>query len=231
MTRIALSSIQTSVLPALNSCWREAAFLADPLAYARRTRLVLNTNEKNYFYLLDEGRVALSQDIENGKIRTISIMERGTLLNITHALARPLTEFIESGCYFDCLTDVRLYRFDGSLLQDVDFIKKYPHLIVNLMGSLSIKILAQHSCVAYFGSGTAQTRLCRFCLQLSRANGYACDFSPGLSQTRIAHLLGMNRATLVRMLKKFRQMGIILEMTSERMVIGDLRRLEALAMQ
>ena len=228
---ISLSAIQTSMLPPLNRCWEEVLFMAEPKEFPRRSRLVFNTMKENYFYFLSQGRIAIVQDMENGKSRTISTLNAGTLVNVTHSLARQLTDFIEKGCYCYSLTDITLYRFDGALLQDVEFINRYPHLIANLMASLSIKILAQHSCISNFGTGGAQARICRFCMKLSEANGGAKDFAPGISQTQVAHLLGMDRATLVRLLQKLRQLGVVLEFNNSRLVIGDVKKLRQLSMQ
>ena len=153
--------------------------------------------------------------------------EAGTLLNVTHALARQMTDFIEKGCHFHCITDVTLRRFDGSLLHDEGFIRSYPHLIA----SLGVKILAHHTILAHFGTGGALAQLCRFCFNLSDANGGAEEFAPGISQTQLARLLGMDRATLVRLLQKLRRIGVILELNRDRLVIGDMKKLRQLAVQ
>lgn len=231
MSRIPLSSLYTSVLPPLNRCWEEVLPLAQPQEFPRGSRLILNTLKKNYFYYLAKGRIAIVQNVENGKERTISMLEAGTLINVTHSLARQFTDFFQKGCHFSCLTDIMLYRFEGELLQDVEFIRRYPHLIANLMASLSIKILAQHNTLSNFGTGGALTRICRFCLNLSNANGGAEEFAPQISQTQLARLLGMDRATLVRLLQKLRRLGVILELNHDRLVIGDMKKLRQLAMQ
>ena len=232
MPRISAISFHTAVLPPLNLCWKEVLDLADKLEFSQGTQLTLNTERENFFYFLEHGRLSLVHDTENGKTRPISTMEEaGTLLNVTHALARQMTDFIEKGCHFHCITDVTLRRFNGSLLQDEGFIRTYPHLIVNLMASLGVKILAHHTILAHFGTGGALAQLCRFCFNLSDANGGAEEFAPGISQTQLARLLGMDRATLVRLLQKLRRIGVILELNRDRLVIGDMKKLRQLAVQ
>lgn len=232
MPRISAISFHTAVLPPLNLCWKEVLDLADKLEFSQGTQLTLNTERENFFYFLEQGRLSLVHDTENGKTRPISTMEEaGTLLNVTHALARQMTDFIEKGCHFHCITDVTLRRFDGSLLHDEGFIRAYPHLIANLMASLGVKILAHHTILAHFGTGGALAQLCRFCFNLSDANGGAEEFAPGISQTQLARLLGMDRATLVRLLQKLRRIGVILELNRDRLVIGDMKKLRQLAVQ
>ena len=232
MPRISAISFHTAVLPPLNLCWKEVLDLADKLEFSQGTQLTLNTERENFFYFLEQGRLSLVHDTENGKTRPISTMEEaGTLLNVTHALARQMTDFIEKGCHFHCITDVTLRRFNGSLLQDEGFIRTYPHLIVNLMASLGVKILAHHTILAHFGTGGALAQLCRFCFNLSDANDGAAKIAPGISQTQLARLLGMDRATLVRLLQKLRRIGVILELNRDRLVIGDMKKLRQLAVQ
>lgn len=232
MPRISAISFHTAVLPPLNLCWKEVLDLADKLEFSQGTQLTLNTERENFFYFLEQGRLSLVHDTENGKTRPISTMEEaGTLLNVTHALARQMTDFIEKGCHFHCITDVTLRRFNGSLLQDEVFIRTYPHLIANLMASPGVKILAHHTILAHFGTGGALAQLCRFCFNLSDANGGAEEFAPGISQTQLARLLGMDRATLVRLLQKLRRIGVILELNRDRLVIGDMKKLRQLAVQ
>ena len=228
MPKISAISFHTAALPPLNQCWKEVLDLADKLEFSQGTQLTLNTERENFFYFLEHGRLSLVHDTENGKTRTISTMEEaGTLLNVTHALARQMTDFIEKGCHFHCITDVTLRRFDGSLLHDEGFIRAYPHLIA----SLGVKILAHHTILAHFGTGGALAQLCRFCFNLSDANGGAEEFAPGISQTQLARLLGMDRATLVRLLQKLRRIGVILELNRDRLVIGDMKKLRQLAVQ
>ena len=232
MPKISATSFHTAALPPLNQCWKEVLDLADKLEFPQGSQLTLNTERENFFYFLEHGRLSLVHDTENGKTRTISTMEEaGTLLNVTHALARQMTDFIEKGCHFHCLTDVTLRRFNGSLLHDEGFIRAYPHLIANLMASLGVKILAHHTILSHFGTGGVLAQLCRFCLNLSDANGGAEEFAPGISQTQLARLLGMDRATLVRLLQKLRRLGVILELNRDRLVIGDMKKLRQLAMQ
>lgn len=232
MLKISSVSFYTAALPPLNQCWKEVLDLADTLEFPQGSQLTLNTERENFFYFLEHGRLSLVHDTENGKTRTITTMEEaGTLLNVTHALARQMTDFIEKGCHFHCITDVTLRRFDGRLLHDEEFIRAYPHLIANLMASLGVKILAHHTILSHFGTGGALSQLCRFCLNLSEANGGAEEFALGISQTQLARLLGMDRATLVRLLQKLRRVGVIQELNRDRLVIGDMKKLRQLALQ
>ena len=225
---VSSDAFYTGIQPALNSCWEEILCLADKLDYPQGHHLVLNNT--SYFYYIKSGSLSLIQSMENGKNRIISpIQEPGTLINIAHSLAKQITDFIEKGCYFYCITDVTLYRFDGSLLYNPDFICKHTHLISNLMASLGVKLLAHHTLLTCFGTGTAKQQICRFFYNISESFNGATELNPNISQTDLANLLGINRATLVRILQELKNNNIIIEFTKSRLVIGDKKKLSDIA--
>lgn len=231
MSTVSAASIHTSLLPGLNRCWEEVLHLAARQEHPRGRYLVLNTLPVGSFYYLQKGRLNILHGAVNGKVRNMLYMEPGSLINVADSLGRQNTDFRDAGCQFYCLTDVVLWRFEGGLLRDEHFIREHPRLIANLMTSLGLKLLVMHNTLSNLGTGGALAKICRFCLNLSEADGGAAVVSPHLSQTELANMLGMHRATLLRSIQELKQRGILEELTRDRLVIGDRDQLRRLAME
>ena len=166
----------------------------------------------------------------DGSVQNMLYMEPGSLINVADALGRQVTDFRDAGCQFYCFTDVVLWRFEGALLQDEEFVRTHPHLVVNLMTSLGVKLLAMHSSLSYSNTD-ALTKICRFCLNMSQASGGATELVPHISQSELANLFGMHRATLLRSIQELKQRGVISELTRECLRIENMEELRRLAMQ
>lgn len=230
MSTVSTASIHTSMLPALNRCWEEVLHLAVREEYPRGRYLVLNTLPEGSFYYLEKGRLNILHGAVNGKVQNMLSMEPGSLINVADSLGRQNTDFRDVGCQFYCFTDVVLWRFEGALLRDEAFIREHPGLIANLMASLGVKLLTMHNTLSNLGTGGALARICRFCLSLSEADGGATALSPHLSQVEMANMLGMHRATLLRSIQELKRRGVLEELTRDRLVISDKKRLRRLAM-
>ena len=140
-----------------------------------------------------------------------------------------LAGFDDPDCRFYCMEDVELYRFPGTLLHDPRFVAEYPELIINLMVSMSTKVLVMHANLSETGGGTAVKQVSLFLCGLSRLHGDKLDFNPQMTQEELAIFLGMHRATLVRALRVLRGCGALLQLTKNRLRIGDLALLQKIA--
>ena len=80
---------------------------------------------------------------ENGRERAMVYIGSGNVFNEATALAG----FDDPDCRFYCMEDVELYRFPGTLLHDPRFVAEYPELIINLMVSMSTKVLVMLSLI------------------------------------------------------------------------------------
>lgn len=230
MPNVPASSIHTSTLPVMNKCWEEVLHLAQREEHARGNYLVLNSLPEGSFYYLEKGRLTILHGAVDGKVQNMLYMEPGNLINVADSLGRQITDFRDAGCQFYCFTDVVLWRFEGSLLRDENFVRAHPGLVVNLMASLGVKLLAMHNSLSYSTSG-ALTKICRFCLNMSQANDGARELVPNISQTELANLFGMHRATLLRSIQELKQRGVIGELTRERLSIENMEELRRLAVQ
>lgn len=66
-------------------------------------------------------------------------------------------------------------------------------------------------------------------MRASRLHGDKLDFNPQMTQEELAIFLGMHRATLVRALRVLRGCRALLQLTKNRLRIGDLALLQKIA--
>ena len=175
-------------------------------------------------YYVAKGVVLISYFSSCGHERKTLYIESGTLFNE----ARSLIGY-DPGGRFTCIRDVELYCFPEDLLTDLDFIRSYPHLILNLMRSMSGKILIHYSFLTDMGTGSRLAHIARFLLGLSAKHGHSAQFKAGVTQQELADLLGIHRATLVRSLQQLKKMGIVDSFTCRCTRIADMRQLAQLA--
>ena len=231
MPIVPTASIHTSTLPAMDQSWEEVLHLAVREEHSRGSYLILNSLPEGNFYYLEKGRLNILHGAVNGKVRNMLSMEPGSLINVADSLGRQNTDFRDGGCQFHCFTDVVLWRFAGGLLRDETFIREHPRLIADLMASLGVKLLVMHNALSNVSTGGALAKLCRFCLNLSEADGGATVVCPHISQTELANMLGMHRATLLRSIQELRQRGVLRELTRDRLEIGDMEQLRRMTME
>lgn len=215
------TAVHIATLPNLNRIWESVLSLARETRYPKGHHLVMDDGERQDFFYLGEGRLAMLHCTPNGRARDMLHLEAGNLFNIASVLGNTLVPYRNPGTQYDCLEPARIWRFPGALLGDEAFIRAHPPLIVNLMASLGVRVFTLHETVSGVGTCGSLARLCGFILALSAANGNALSFRPGLSQAQLAPLLGIHRVTLARTLARLRATGAVLEFTRERAVIGN----------
>ena len=199
-------SSRTGKLEDMNAPWSRLLHLATRYTYPKRYPLVLAGDAMFDFYYLAKGRLRIMHGTESGRERAMVYIGSGNVFNEATALAG----FDDPDCRFYCMEDVELYRFPGTLLHDPRFVAEYPELIINLMVSMSTKVLVMHANLSETGGGTA-------------------DFNPQMTQEELAVFLGIHRATLVRALRVLRGCGALLQLTKNRLRIGDLALLQKIA--
>lgn len=225
------SAILTATIPGINQMWAQLLFLAAKQEHARGTYRYLYDDPEHSFYFLEKGRVTILHGATNGRVQDMLYMQSGTLFNVSLALGSSLTHFLDAGCQFYCLTNVTVWKFPGSLLHDQDFIRSHPAFIENLMSSIGLKLLLMHNTLSNSGTAPPLSKLCRFYLNMSQASGNARELSSGISQTKLANLLGIHRVSLLRVIQKLKRDGALQELTRDRLVIKDPKWLRSLAMQ
>ncbi len=230
MVQVPDAAILTASVPALNEKWAGLLHLAKREEHPRGSSIYPYGDSEHSFYFLESGRLTILHGSVSGRVQNMLYMQPGTLINVAQALGHAMTDFLDTGCQFFCLSDVVLWKFPGSLLHDPDFIRQHPEHVENVMASVGLKLLLMHNTLANAGTGSALSRVCRFCLNMSQANGNALELVPNISQGKLANLLGMHRISLLRSLQTLKEEGVLEELTSERLAIRDLERLKELAM-
>lgn len=155
-----------------------------------------------------------------------SYLQQGHIQLITYSTAD--TDRILLNIYPDCIFREVLYlnpsaqhpvrlvaksscvvvNFPMSFLQNIDFITTYPHLISNLVQSLSIKAGAFSSQI-FEEELSPRVMVCRHLFSLYQHGGGTAIVHPNISQSELALTLGLHRSTVSRVLKELRQVGIL----------------------
>lgn len=216
---------RTGILENMNLPWAELLHLGTRHVYPKKFPLALPGDAQLDFYYLARGRLRVMQGTVTGHERAMLYVNSGSVFNEASALAG----FDDPDCRFFCLEESEVWRFSGKLLHDPAFVKKYPEMIINLMISMGTKLLIMHVGMSDKGDGTAQRQVCRYLLSLARSHGGSAEFVPGLSQEEIALFLGMHRATLVRVLRKLQNLGVLEYFTKFSARIGNISLLSAMA--
>lgn len=177
----------------------------------------------DFFYLASGIILVMHADME-GNERAIFRLGPGNLFNEGPALVG----FDAPDSPFLCHTDCVIYGFSHTLLHDTGFVAAHPELIINLMSGLSLKLLILHTSLSNVVGVSAMGRVSRFLCGLVRRR-HSLDFDPGMTQEDLAVLLGMHRATLVRVLHELKRQGALLRFTKRRVEIGDAELLKRLA--
>lgn len=228
MTDVPASAIHTATLPGINREWLTLREYGTSLFWKKGDYFDPYKGEKS-FYFIEEGNLLIMHGAANGQARNLIYMQAGSLLNLAHALGSSLTSFIDAGCYFFCLTDVRVWRFPASLLADEKFVSNHSALIINLMQSLGVRLLMMHNTIASSSNGDAVSRLARFCLNMSSSYEGRAVFPLDLSLSELANLLGMHRISLFRAAKKLQNAGALKSLDREKIEISDTDVLKRIA--
>ena len=205
----------------LNLIWREVLHLGTKKTYPQSGSIPHGTIQG--FFYLDSGVVELAYNNIAGTKRTALCYGPGMLINEARTLSGH-----NPGGTFTCLEAAELYLFDKNLLT-TEFIARYPHLILNMLRGMSVKMLLHYSFVTTMGTGSHLSQVCRFILSQSALYGNADRFSPGFTQQQVADLLGMHRTTLARTVQRLKAMGGISAFVASNLRIENRAVLEELA--
>lgn len=214
---------RTGRIAGLNPCWEEVLHLATRRVF-EKDAVIPHTRWRGMYYIA-RGAVALSYIAACGRERLTLWVGPGCLFNE----ARTVSSY-EPGVVFQCLEPTEIWRFPEDILQDEDFLSAHPRQVASLLHSMGIKILIHYTFLADMGTGSRESHVCRFILNLSRQNGNALRFPCPMRQQDVAALLGIHRATLARILRQLRDKGVIGAFSCKEVVIHDPRQLEELAL-
>lgn len=172
-------------------------------------------------FYIEKGEVHVIFDAPDGRMRSVVSFKRGNMFNLAQAAALQ-----EASGEYQCVANSLIWRIPGSILHDTAFAVAHPELILCVMKMLGSLVLTHHTLLTDLLMGDFIERFCRFLLSLSAG---ACEFSPELTQERLAHMLGVHRATLARAIQRLKHEGVISCFTSRRVCISNMEKLKNMA--
>ncbi|MDR3337585.1 MAG: Crp/Fnr family transcriptional regulator [Treponema sp.] len=161
-----------------------------------------------YCYVIKKGGVIGFEYSSGGDERIYDIMLPGSLmLDACLLMNKP------SPVYFKTLRPTELICIDRHTLLDQmsdDF-----NLVMNIIESISYKFFSAMDMVRETGCHDANWRFCNLLLMFADKYGVPYDgkimIAEKVSQQMFSDLLGVNRITVNRIIKKLRDMGLILQ--------------------
>ena len=168
---------RTGRIEGLNPCWEEVLHLATRRDF-EKDAVIPHTRWRGMYYL-SRGSVAIAYIAACGRERLTLRVGPGCLFNE----ARTVSSY-EPGVVFQCLEPSEIWRFPEELLQDEAFLSAHPRQVASLLHSMGIKILIHYTFLADMGTGSRESHVCRFILNLSRQNAHAAIRDVRICATR-----------------------------------------------
>lgn len=213
---------RTGQIVDLNKPWEEVLSYAKRQVY-EKDAIIPHTDLRGMYYLAS-GSVSIAYISICGRERLTLRVGTGCLFNEARTLAG-----FEPGGRFICTSRTEVWRFPEHLLEDESFLATHPRQILNLLRSMSIKMLLHYNFLADMGTGSRLGHVCRFILNLARQSDNPQSAPCPMTQQEVSALLGVHRATLARILAILKSRGVIHSFTHRGVSINDLALLEELA--
>lgn len=203
----------------LNGVWRTVLHLGTRQHFPK-SHCWMEDVDTDTFSFLNKGKVRLSSLTESGQERMLMNIEGGCIFREVGMLRIPSRHPANHIALEPC----EVYAFPKALLHDEQFVRTYPTLLSNVVQSLAIKAAAFFSQLSETTQLEPREQVCRF-LQRLADKRTALRFNPGISQSEMAHMLGLHRSTVCRVLRELRNEGIIGRFTRLDLEILDPDRL------
>lgn len=203
----------------LNQPWLDVLHLG-ARAFFPKGQVMSAAVSEHEFYLLTKGYVRLSYVGEEGQERSSLFLGPNCIFNEIPALRQAVSPIA-----FCCVEAVELWRFKASMLEDVDFIACYPHLMANLLQSMGRKsgLFFQH--LAAMSCSSSMSQVCALLLELLDGR------MSRMTQSELAAVLGLHLTTVARHIRTLRDAGVLGRFTKTELEVLDVPRLRELAQQ
>ena len=208
----------------LSRVWEEVLHLGVRETYRKGSVFSFQEAHQGDFGYIRLGRLYSSHPTKGGLERLTFFLSDGCLFRETYVI----TGYCESPPVHHCLTDVELYRFNGSLLHDGAFAARYPHLLRNCMYSMAVKLASYDAMVQTLGKTSATEKVAWY---LDALFGYyqRPTFAPGITQNELTLLLGIHQSSMSRAVLALKKHDIISAFTKNQLTILDPERLKRVA--
>ena len=208
----------------LHRCWEDILDMATRHVFEKDA--IIPHKKLRGIYYISSGSVSIFYITPDGQERLTLRIGPGCLFNE----ARSISQYNPEGIFYSTSKTV-IWRFPENILQEETFIAAHPRQIASLVRSMGIKMLIHYTFLADMGAGNHEAHVCRFILDLSRCHDNSRIFPSPMTQCEVASLIGIHRATLLRILHNLKKKGVIARFTQREIVILDLPLLEELALQ
>lgn len=159
-----------------------------------------------YCYVILSGRVISSEYSESGEERIYSVNERNSLL-----LEENLLFDYEVPVNIRTTVPTELVCIDRNTL--IESFQENSEIAVDVLQSLSMKLLSSVEQMKCMNEHSAMQKVCNLLLSFAERYGVEEDgyivIREKLSQEYISSLLGINRITVVRVMKELKERGLV----------------------
>lgn len=206
-------------LSEVNSVWREVLHLGKREEVAKGESWY-SVEKKDVISFIDKGLLRMECSTNTGKQRSVLYLQAGCIIQEIGILS--------GGSMHNFITvveDSTIFHFPAEIIQDTDFMYKYPYLLRNLLVSIAEKANIFFCLLADANEGEPFCAICRYFEKLAENND-ANIFTPNLSQVDIAAHLGLHRSTICKALRRLREEKIIGSFTRKKLEILDRKKLQ-----
>ncbi len=174
--------------------------------YPKNYNLIEANDPIKYCYVVKSGRIVGYEYLPNGEERVYMINEQNSLLLETNLLYD-----IPPAVSFKTLLPTTVVEIDKQTL--LKAMQEDQQIVMDIMESLAIKFHGSMNQIRHANYHNAEWKICDLLLQFSEHYGVFYDdkilIQEKISQQLISNLLGINRVTAVRAIKRLKDMGLI----------------------
>lgn len=200
------------VIEEMNACWNNVIHLAELHSFSKG-QVVDQADDA--VYLITKGYISYSCYLHGGERRILYFVGPNALFN-------------EAGCMiknkgrvsFEFLTDTQAYAFPSNIFTDIEFVRSYPELSINLSQYIIFKRIYISHFTANLFNLKPIARVSEILFQLhERKNGIT------ISQQDIGNFFGLHQMTVSRALAQLRDEKIIGKITKNNFEVFSPERL------
>lgn len=207
----------------MSRCWEEVAHLGEKENIEAGTEFsfLMKKRYMGKFAYIRKGCLHSFSLFPDGSERLKLVVDEGSLIYEAYCSAGGC----ERECWHRAKTNVELICFDGRLLHDPSFQKEYPLLIANVLRSTATKYIMFDALLECMQKKSAMGKVAWYINKLSEVRGNVLRLSPRLSQSEVATLLGISKATMTRVVTELKAEGVIASFRRHTLEIVDRERL------
>lgn len=215
------NALFTDLNPAQLDAFKEVVSIT---SYRKREVVFMEGDDCRGLYIIRTGRIKVLRSSSTGKEQIIKILNPGDLLG------------------FEVLYSARQYKNTAMAMEDSELcymekhaffniLEKEPAIARKLIISMGRELNHAYERIGNLGLLNAREKLAHLLHTLASEYGVACEggtkLNLTLSRLEIAELLGITQETSIRLLKSFKEEGL-LEIKRKEIIIKSLERLRQL---